>query len=140
MKNKINSNSAIFIHPQKSILINFQTNSHNIKNLQCIIKYTFYTVSNPYGHNTPSILHASLQIFFSALFSRFPSIKSKLYAYHTPYPPTPFFQHVSTSILHNITSVLLKISVNSVMEKFVTKRRKEREKVAILQLISTFFQ
>ena len=43
-------------------------------------------------------------------------------------------------VLRNITSVLLKNSVNSVMEKFVTKRRKEREKAAILQLTSTFFQ
>ena len=78
-----NFNSAIFIHLQKSILINFQTNSHNIKNLQSINKNTFYTVSNPYSHNTPSILHTSLQILFSALFSRFPSIKLNLHRYHT---------------------------------------------------------
>ena len=58
-------NFAIFIH-SSIFLINFQTNSHNIKNLQSITKNTLFTISIPYGPNTLSILHTSLQFFFSA--------------------------------------------------------------------------
>ena len=84
-------NFAIFTHLQ-FYLINFQTNSHNIKNLQSIIKNTLFTFSTPYGHNTPSILYTSLQIFFSALLSvSFP--KPKLCIDTIP-PTLHFLQHV----------------------------------------------